>query len=86
MKQFFNWFNVVLALVLVAQIRAWLTGYSNYLFMATFVGLLFLYFGTQELLRWHKHKIAKRVIALAIVCIGVAIFFEYEPVVGSLFR
>ena len=87
MKKYINLLNTVLALVIVAQFRVWMSGpFSSYLFVETFFGLALLCLGAYGTVRWKKHKIGWKLTTLAVIFFGLSLLFQYEPVVGFLLR
>lgn len=79
--------NIFLALIVTSQIRVWYAGpFSGYFFMQTLMGLALLCLGAYGIFRWKKYGIIKRALIIILVGIGVAILFEYEPVVSYLLR
>ncbi len=79
--------NIILALIVASQIRAWYAGpYSGYFFMQTFLGLALLCLGAFGAVGWGKSGIVRKLLVLAEIGIGLAILFEYEPIVGFLLR
>jgi hypothetical protein len=86
MKRYLHLLNIILALILVSQIRAWLVGpYSGYLFMRTFLGLVLVCSGAYQFFRWNKYGTVRKGASIAGFCIGLALLFDYEPV-SSLLR
>ena len=80
-------FNIFLALIIASQVRVWHAGpFNGYLFMQTFMGLALTILGVYGSFQWNRSGITKRTLTIALVCIGVAILFEYEPVVSYLLR
>ncbi len=86
-KRYIIFLNIFLAIIVASQVRVWQAGpFSGYFFMQTFMGLVLLCLGAYGIFRWNKYGIIKRALIITLVAIGVAIFFEYEPVVGYLLR
>lgn len=80
-------FNAVLILVIISQLRVWLSGpFSGYLFFLTFIGLALVCLGAYGAIGWVKLGMVRKLLVLAEISIGLAIMLEYEPVVGFLLR
>ncbi len=79
--------NIFLVLVIASQFRVWWSGsFSGYLFFLTFIGLALVCLGAYMAVGWGKSGTVRKLLVLAEIGIGLAIIFEYEPVVGFLFR
>lgn len=85
--KYLRFLNVVLGLIIVSQLRVWLSGpFSGYLFFLTLIGLALVCLGAYGVFGWGKLSPVRKLIVLAEIGIGFAIMFEYEPVVGFLLR
>lgn len=87
MKKYLHFLNMVLGLIIVSQLRVWLSGpFSGYLFFLTFIGLALVCLGAYGAIGWAKLGAVRKLLVLAEIGIGFAIMFEYEPIVGFLLR
>ena len=79
--------NIFLVIIIATQVRVWQTGpFSGYFFIQTFLGLALLCLGAFGAIRWRKLGTVRKLLVLAEIGMGLAIMFEYEPVVGFLLR
>ena len=79
--------NIFLAIIVASQVRVWQAGpFSGYLFSLTFIGLALVCLGAYGAVGWDKLSTVRKLLVLAEIGIGLALIFEYEPVVGLILR
>lgn len=79
--------NIFLVLIIASQFRVWWSGpFSGYLFSLTFIGLALVCLGAYGAVGWSKLSTVRKLVVLAEIGIGLAIIFEYEPIVSFLLR
>lgn len=77
--------NAALVLIIASQLRVWRSGsFSGYLFFLTFIGLALVCLGAYGAIGWGKLGVVRKLVVLAEIGVGLAIIFEYEPIVGVL--
>ena len=86
-RSYITLLNIFLTIVVASQVRVWYAGpFSGYLFTQTFIGLAILCLGAYGIFRWNKYGVIKKIFVIALICVSLAILFEYEPVVSYLLR
>lgn len=77
--------NIFLVLIIASQFRVWWSGpFSSYLFFLTFIGLALVCLGAYGAIGWGKLGTVRKLLVLAEIGIGLAMIFEYEPIVDFL--